>query len=650
MKTKNLVTIFFIVFVCFLTNAQSLFDDSLLHEIRITSDDPNFWQNLADDYENYYPDVPYTSATVEIDGTLLDEVGVRQKGFSSNFFCPTNKKPLKLNFGKFVDDREYDGVRKLNLANGIGDPAIIKDKVVYDMYRQHGIPGPRVAHTKLYINDTYWGIYAMIEQIDKRYLKRNFADNDGNLWKNKSNSDLDWLGTNPNSYSFELQTNEEENDWTKFIEFVDFINNSSILDFENELEEIFDLDEYLRILAIDILTNNWDSYIEHGRNWYLYHEPKTDKIHWLPWDYNFAFDRRPSGYGDFNILLDNPQKVLIHRIFQIPEFRQRYLNYMCEILEVNFTDDRLFIKLDNQLDLIDDDWSTATNNFFNLSDVQDAINGETWNGEPFDNPLQGFKVFIDERTLVMEDEISNQNYTCNSLTPPINIQDVVINEFMAQNMEGSPWEDLDGENDDWIELFNNTNSPIDLTNYFLSDSPSFIHKWEFPENAVIPANGYLIVWADKDPQQTGLHTKFNLDKDGDELILSYLDGTIIDSLDYTEEQAENKSLSRIPNGTGDFEVAEVTFNAENSSILEVNDLSFSGVILYPNPTEDIFKINFTNSIASNIIIYNIIGNEVFRLENNNSDLVINASTWKSGLYIVKLISEDYILSEKIIVK
>ncbi|VAW44775.1 hypothetical protein MNBD_GAMMA03-419, partial [hydrothermal vent metagenome] len=91
-----------------------------------------------------------------------------------------------------------------------------------------------------------------------------------------------------------------------------------------------------------------------------------------------------------------------------------------------------------------------------------------------------------------------------------------------------------------------------------------------PEDAIIPANGYLIIWADKDPQQIGLHTKFSLAKDGEEIILSYLDGTIIDSTSYGP-QAKNESLSRVPNGTGDFVITNVTFNSENN----INEVIFS---------------------------------------------------------------------------
>ena len=644
------------LFTCLQISAQdySIFDDSYLHEIKINSDEENFWQNLDDEYQDFLDfgtEIPYHSVTVEVDGNLVENAGVRQKGFSSNFFTNTNKKPLKINFGIFVEDQEYDGVEKINLANGQGDPAIIKDKINYDMMRLHGIPSPRVAHVKIYIQDEYWGIYAIIEQIDKKYLKRNFADNDGNLWKNKGNTELKWYGSNPNSYPFELQTNADENDWTKFIELIDFINNSSDIVFEDAIEDIFDLDEYLRILAIDLLTNNWDSYIDHGRNWYLYHEPKTDKIHWLPWDYNFAFDRRPNGFGDFDIILNDPNKVLIYRIFQVPEFRTRYLTYMCEILEVNFTEERLISKLDAQLDLIDDDWNLATNNFFTLNDVQDAINSDTWNGEPFNSqPVQGFKKFIEDRTPVLENDLVNEDFTCVPLAASINFQEVVINEFMANNADGSPWLDQDDENDDWIELYNNTNNPINLSNYFLSDSESFIHKWELPDVS-IPANGYLIVWADKDPQQDGLHTKFNLDKDGDEIYLSYLDGTLIDSIEYSEVQNENESLSRIPNGTGDFEVAVVTFNAENSTELGLNDTTLFGVKLYPNPASSNLRIDFSNQLASQIIIYDMLGRDIFNISNNiSSQLNLDVSNFNSGIYIVRLISEDYNVSKKVIIE
>lgn len=560
-----------ILFVAGVVHAQySLFDDTYLHEIRITSTDPNFWQTMQSDWQNNFDtgvDIPYQSTTVVIDGNELLEVGVRQKGFSSNFFATTNKKPLKLHFSKFVDGREYDGVRKLNLANGVGDPAIIKDKLAYDMFRYHGIPGPRVAHAKIYINDTYWGVYAMIEQIDKRYLKRNFADNDGNLWKNKGNSNLSWKGSEPTSYPFELQTNEVENDWSKFIGFVDFINNSTNVAFEEDFTDIFHVDEYLKIIAIDILINNWDSYLDHGRNWYLYHEPKSDKIHWIPWDYNFAFDREEWGASDLVLIQNDPSKVLTKRIFDNSTYRLRVLNYLCEVLTYNFTDDRLYPMMDAQLDLLENEWS-ASNNLFSFQDVTDYIDGQIWSGSPIgNNPFQSLKKFLTDRKTVIQNELNQQNHTCPLIDSAVAVGDLVINEFVADN-EGE-WLDQDGDDDDWIELHNTSSQDISLENYFLSDTSTFIHKWELPD-VMIPAGGYLIIWADKDIDQVGLHTQFSLSKSGGEVILSHLDGSILDSITYAE-QSENISMARIPNGTGPFvSTSGVTFGAANDS-----DLIFS---------------------------------------------------------------------------
>ena len=183
---------------------------------------------------------------------------------------------------------------------------------------------------------------------------------------------------------------------------------------------------------------------------------------------------------------------------------------------------------------------------------------------------QGMKVFVNDRSAVINNDLISEGHSCTSLNAAILPQDVVINEFMARNDDDSPWFDQDGEFDDWIELYNNTSSPISLNNYFLSDTDTFMHKWEIPSDTIIPANGYLIVWADKDPQQIGLHTKFSLDKDGGSIFLSYLDGTIIDSTSYGEQEKE-ESLSRIPNGTGNFFNTTVTYNAENINA----DLVFS---------------------------------------------------------------------------
>jgi hypothetical protein len=107
---------------------------------------------------------------------------------------------------------------------------------------------------------------------------------------------------------------------------------------------------------------------------------------------------------------------------------------------------------------------------------------------------------------------------------------VVINEFMASNT--SALADPQGEFDDWIELHNLTGSAIDLTGRYLTDEPANPRKWPFPSGTTIPANGYLLVWADEDGLATpGLHANFKLSASGEQILLIDTDANLNQVLD-----------------------------------------------------------------------------------------------------------------------
>jgi len=104
-----------------------------------------------------------------------------------------------------------------------------------------------------------------------------------------------------------------------------------------------------------------------------------------------------------------------------------------------------------------------------------------------------------------------------------------INEFMASNTR----EILDPDNKqsaDWIELYNKGNSPVDLGGYYLTDNLKKTKKWKIPSGIQIPANGYLLFWADT--TNTGFHTNFALSASGEQIGLSDKSGVLIDSVEY----------------------------------------------------------------------------------------------------------------------
>jgi len=125
---------------------------------------------------------------------------------------------------------------------------------------------------------------------------------------------------------------------------------------------------------------------------------------------------------------------------------------------------------------------------------------------------------------------------------------VVINELMPSN---STIPDPVGEFDDWIELYNTTGSPVDLSGYFLTDNKANLKRWEIPAGTSIPAFGFLIVWADDDALQPGLHASFKLSAAGESAILSAPGPKILDEVSFPA-QSQDLSYSRSPDGSGKF--------------------------------------------------------------------------------------------------
>jgi PKD repeat protein len=779
---------------------DNLFDNSYLHEVKIYFENPNFWQLLIQDYDDAYAndtDIPYRKALqVYIDGVLLDTVGVRHKGFSSNFAANYYKKSLKLDFDEFKEGQTFDGLKKINLNNGVGDPGYQRDFLCYDMIRTTGAPAPRVSHAKLYINDEYWGLYVLVEQVDKTFLANHFDDNDGNLFKNMGWSNLEWLGTNPDNYKdiFELKTNEAEDDWSGFINLCNIINNSSNANFPTQIQQVFNVPDYLKILAIDIMTDNWDSYIDHGRNFYLYEEPNGGKFNWIPWDYNLAmggdfstagnpqvFDPICEGYTEFDyafgadqevaftdlstedpdswfwdfgdgnssleqnpvylypvediytvcltttkaypdticmkkachqidltidlsgcftlingtcphapndpalaevmaifpsccdtewdgfceeiyefisqgqsgsggpnppfnfpLVLENPEKRLIHRLMNLGEFRDLFLEYCCQILENNFTAERLFPLIDAQANLIRDAVYTDPNYLFSNNYFEyDVGYGGAANG----GAIPQLKMYIENRIPVLQQDLDNTNHDCSPDSSPIGPMDVVINELVADNDSTSTINDPAGEFDDWIELYNNTNTTVDLSGFYLSDDENEPYKWAFPLGAKINAGGYLIVWADKQGAQSGLHANFKLSKDGEAVKLIHSDATIIDAVIFGE-QTTNKGYARIPNGTGEFVIQNSTFNANNENLVDNEEIFSGNWRIFPNPADEVIHIRFPGELnleQVTIGLYNQLGQLIQPFQQYNyvgSQLTLPIADLPAGLYRLAMRNGD----------
>jgi hypothetical protein len=124
---------------------------------------------------------------------------------------------------------------------------------------------------------------------------------------------------------------------------------------------------------------------------------------------------------------------------------------------------------------------------------------------------------------------------------------LLINELMASNSSTEP--DPQDEYDDWIEIYNYGASAVDMSGMYLTDDLTIPAKWQFPNETTLSAGEYLLIWADGDIADAGLHTNFKLSADGEEIGLFDIDGvSLIDSTTFGE-QTTDISYGRFPDAS-----------------------------------------------------------------------------------------------------
>ena len=198
---------------------------------------------------------------------------------------------------------------------------------------------------------------------------------------------------------------------------------------------------------------------------------------------------------------------------------------------------------------------------------------------------------------------------------------LVINEFMAAN--SSTVRDPQGQYDDWIEIHNFGSEAVDIGGLYLTDDLANPTKWKIPTDSpsdtTIAAHGYLLIWADKDTADTGLHANFKLDAMGEELGLftsspSAISGvTLIDSVVF-DEQTDDISCGRYPDASYD-----LVFSISATPGTE-NTMGYLGIVdrpefshphgFYSGP----FSVVMTTETEGATIYYTLDGSEPYATE------------------------------------
>ncbi|MFN6943987.1 MAG: CotH kinase family protein, partial [Cytophagaceae bacterium] len=155
-------------------------------------------------------------------------------------------------------------------------------------------------------------------------------------------------------------------------------------------------------------------------------------------------------------------------------------------------------------------------------------------------------------------------------------QQVVINEIMASNH--SVIADEDGDYEDWIELFNAGNYPINLHGYTISDNLNNPYKWSFPSVSIAP-NSYLLIFASGKNRKNGtLHTNFKISASGEPIALYDPFGGQVDLIEETPIPT-NHSFGRETDGASEmifFSVSTPGYsNTQGQEQIPLKELTFS---------------------------------------------------------------------------
>lgn len=256
-----------------------------------------------------FPDTEpdYVDVALKFNGKQWKNVGFRLKGNSSladSWGQGIYKMPFKLNFDKFEDtypgitNQHFYGFKELSFSSGFKDMSLIREKLATDIFRLGGIPSAQTSFCRVYIDfgagSKYCGVYTIVELPEDHMIKRQFGEEKGNIYKPESK-----LASFVQA-EFDKKNNETEADFSDVKSLITALNSSArtsnSAQWRAGLEAVFNVDHYLRFLAVNNAIVNWDGYGNMAHNYYLYNH-SVNKLTWIPWDHNESLSGSPGITG-----------------------------------------------------------------------------------------------------------------------------------------------------------------------------------------------------------------------------------------------------------------------------------------------------------------------------------------------------------------
>lgn len=260
-----------------------IFDQSRLHETRLVMD-PADWRALRDNFLSNQ----YYAANISLDGTVIQQVGIRSRGRGSR----SGTKPgLKVDFNHYVPGQELRGMKSLVVDNMTQDASMMREPLCFAVFEAMGIAAPQISYTRLTVNDEYWGLYALVEEVRKSFVRSRLDNGEGYLYQYDYAGAYDFSSRGSNSAAyvplpFQPQTHENNPNPAGLVAFIQAINETSDAAFVSTMSAFLDLDEFIDYIATENALVENDGLVGYDgmNNFYLYQYAGGQRFVFIPWD------------------------------------------------------------------------------------------------------------------------------------------------------------------------------------------------------------------------------------------------------------------------------------------------------------------------------------------------------------------------------
>jgi spore coat protein H len=304
---------------------DTVFTNGLVREIRISIAPAGITELRRDTRE-------YVRATIRErvgDGeNVFTNVGIHLKGMGS--FRPIDQKPaFTVKFNRFAEGQNFHGLTKISLNNSVQDPTYLNEILCTELFRQAGVPAARVGHARVYLNDRSLGLYTLVEGLNKPFLRRHFADDNGNLYEGHTKDVNEWLD----------QDNGEDTS-QRDLKALAEAAQSPATERWAKLGALVDLDRFISMLAAEVLMAHWDGYWLNRNNYCLYHNPASQRMTFIPHGLDNMFQLTAMPWRP------TMQGTLVRAVIHTPEGQRAYRERVAQLLTNQFRIEQLTNRID----------------------------------------------------------------------------------------------------------------------------------------------------------------------------------------------------------------------------------------------------------------------------------------------------------------